>query len=104
MQVEEVNMKLIIPRISDSTKRRDISDFVNTVLEKIFRLPFSASPKIVSCRVLTESIGVGIIQRSGFIDVTPDDAGLRVIRKLNGKILRGKKVAVKEYRLYTKPS
>jgi hypothetical protein len=40
---------------------------------------------------------MGVIQRSGLINVTPDDAALRIIRKLNGEYLKGKRVGVKQY-------
>jgi hypothetical protein len=90
-------MKLIIPRITDSTKPKDLRAFANQVLEKIFRLPFSATPRIIGCRVLTVTDGPGVVQRHGLISVTPDDAALRIIRKLNGKYLNGKRVGVKRY-------
>ena len=95
-------MHIIIPRITDSTKRKDLRDFVNRVLEKIFRLPFSSKPEIVSCRILAISDNRGIMQRHGLINVTPDDAAIRIIRKLNGAYLKEKRVAVKKYeaRLY----
>jgi hypothetical protein len=90
-------MKLLIPRITDSITRRDIRDFINRVLEKWFRLPFSAPPKIVSCGILSDTNNMGVIQRSGLINVTPDDAALRIIQKLNGEYLKGKRVGVKQY-------
>jgi hypothetical protein len=90
-------MKLLIPRITDSTTRRDIRDFTNRVLEKWFRLPFSAPPQIISCRILTITNNMGVTQRNGLINVTPDDAALRVMRKLNGEYLNGKRVGVKQY-------
>jgi hypothetical protein len=40
---------------------------------------------------------VGVIQRHGLINVLPDDAALRIIRKLNGAYLKGKRVGVKQY-------
>ena len=90
-------MIIHIPRITDSTKRKDLRDFANRVLEKMFRLPFSAQPRIVSSRILSVSDSTGVIQRHGLIDVTPDDAARRVIRKLNGAYLKEKRVGVKRY-------
>ena len=90
-------MNLVIPRITDSTRRNDLRDFVNTVLEKWFRLPFSAQPRIVSCRILSITDRVGVTERHGLVNVTPDDAALRIIRKLNGAYLKGKRVGVKQY-------
>jgi hypothetical protein len=42
------------------------------------------------------------MQRHGLINVTPDDAALKIIRKLNGAYLKEKRVGVKKYeaRLY----
>jgi hypothetical protein len=76
---------------------KDLRAFANRVLEKIFRLPFSAQPRIVGCRVLSVTDRSGVTQRHGLITVTPDDAGLRIIRKLNGGYLNGKRVGVKRY-------
>jgi len=90
-------MKLIIPRIADSTKPKDLRAFANQVLDKIFRLPFSATPRIISCRVVFVTDQIGVTQRHGLISVTPDDAALRIIRKLNGKYLNGKCVGVRPY-------
>ena len=90
-------MKLLIPRITQSTKRRDLKEFVNRVLENWFRLPFSAQPQILSCRILSITDSMGVIQRHGLINVTPDDAARRIIQKLNGKYLDGKRVGIKKY-------
>lgn len=79
-------MKLLIPRVTDSTKRKDLRGFADRVIEKLFRLPFSAQPRIVSYQILSIFDSTGVTQRHGLIDVTPDDAALRVIRKLNGGI------------------
>lgn len=40
---------------------------------------------------------MGVVQRHGLINVLPDDAALRIIRKLNGEYLKGKRVGVKQY-------
>ncbi|MBV2090975.1 MAG: hypothetical protein KUF72_08800 [Candidatus Thiodiazotropha sp. (ex Ctena orbiculata)] len=90
-------MKLLIPRINDKTTRKDMRDFANRVLEKWIRLPFSSQPRIVSCKIISITSNVGVIQRHGLINVFPDDAALRIIRKLNGEYLKGKRVGVKQY-------
>jgi len=40
-----------------------------------------------------------VTQRHGIINVTPDDAAMRIIQKLNGKYLNEKRVGVKRYDL-----
>ena len=40
---------------------------------------------------------MGVVQRHGLINVLPDDAALRIIRKLNGEYLSGKRVGVRQY-------
>jgi hypothetical protein len=90
-------MHVLIKRITNSTKRKDLKEFANRVLEKVFRLPFSAQPRIVSCRILSLADSGGVAQRHGVIEVTPDDAALRVIRKLNGAYLKEKRVGVTRY-------
>ena len=92
-------MNIIVPRITNKTNRKDLRNFVNRVLEKWFRLPFSAHPKIVRCRILSVTDSAGVTQRHGIINVTPDDAALRIIQKLNGQHLNEKQVGVKRYDL-----
>ena len=94
-------MQLIVPRINDATRRKDLKEFVNRVLEKWFRMPFSAPPRIVSCRILSVSDSMGVIERHGLVDVTPDDAALRVIKKLDGAYLKTKRVGIKKYHRVT---
>ena len=90
-------MNLIIPRITGNTNRKDLRNFVNRVLEKWFRLPFSAHPQIVRCRIISVTDSAGVPQRHGIINVTPDDAAMRIVQKLNGKYLNEKRVGVKRY-------
>lgn len=98
------DMNLIIPRIIDSTKRKDLREFANKVLEKWFRLPFSSQHSIVCCRIISVTSNVGVVERHGVICVTPDDAALKIIRNLNGEYLKGKRVGVKEYKRITEDS
>jgi hypothetical protein len=95
--LNHVLMKLLIPRISDATTRKDMVGFVNGVLKNWFRLPFSSQPKIISCKVISNTSSMGVVQRHGLINVLPDDAALRIIRKLNGEYLKGKRVGVRQY-------
>jgi hypothetical protein len=74
-------MKLLVPRITDATTRKDLREFA----------------KIVSCRILLSSDSTGVEQRHGLFDVTPDDAATKIIRKLNGAFLGGRRVGVKRY-------
>ena len=92
-------MNIIIPRITGKTNRKDLRNFVNRVLERWFRLPFSAHPQIVRCRILSVTDRAGLNQRHGILNVTPDDAAMRIIQKLNGKHLNEKRVGVKRYDL-----
>jgi hypothetical protein len=90
-------MKILVPRITDVTKRKDLQEFANRVLQKWFRLPFSEHPKITSCRILSIEDAMGVNRRHGLLDVTPDDAAIKIIRKLNGAFLCGKRVGVKHF-------
>ncbi len=95
-------MVIIIPRITTATTRTDLRDFVEPVLETWFRLPFSARARIVSYRILSVTDLSGVIERHGLVNITPDDAASRVIGKLNGAPLNGKRVGVKRYDLTAK--
>lgn len=97
-------MDIIIPRVTEKTTRKDLRGFANRVLEKWFRLPFSAHPQIVRCRILSVTDRAGITQRHGILNVTPDDAAMRIIQKLNGTHLNEKRVGVKRYDLSVEKS
>ena len=90
-------MKILVPRITEATTRGDLQKFANRVLEKWIRMPFSDHPKIISCQILSIPDFVGMKQRHGLLEVMPDDAAVRIIHKLNGAFLCGKRVAVKQY-------
>ena len=90
-------MQILIAQISRSTSRRNMKDFVYGVMGQWFRLPFSAQPIMISCRILSIRKEAGFSSRYGLINVVPDHAALRVIRKLNGKYLGGKRVSVERY-------
>jgi hypothetical protein len=94
-------MQLIVSRIADATRRKHLNEFVNRVLKKWFRMPFSTRPRVVSCRILSISDSMGVSERHGLVEVTPDDAALWVIKKLNGAYLKTKRVGVKKYRRVT---
>lgn len=90
-------MKILVPRITDATKRKDLTEFANRVLLKWFRFPFSEQAMINSCRILEITDSWGVMQRHGLLDVSPEDAATRIVRKLNGEFLCGKRVGVKRY-------
>jgi hypothetical protein len=90
-------MKILVPRITNATTQNDLREFANRVLHKWLRWPFSEHPVIVSCQILLIKDSVGVTERHGLLEVKPDDAALKVIRKLNGGYLRGKRVGVTHY-------
>jgi hypothetical protein len=61
------------------------------------RKPLSARPGSVSCRILSQTGREGFTERHGLINVSPDDAALRVIKKLNGACPKTKRVGVSKY-------
>jgi hypothetical protein len=90
-------VKILVPRISDTTTRKDLHEFANRVLHKWFRLPFTDHPQITACQILAIKDSVGVVLRHGMLEVVPDDAAARVIRRLNGAYLCGKRVGVRHY-------
>ena len=64
-------------------------------------MPFSAPPRIIRCRILSISDSIGVNERHGLVDVSPDDAALRVIKKLNGAYLKTKRVGIKKFDRFT---
>jgi hypothetical protein len=71
--MEKEFMKLLVPRITDETTRKDVREFANRVIGSWIRPPFSEHPGIVSCRTLSSPDPIGTEKRHG-LDVTPDDA------------------------------
>ena len=47
------------------------------------------------CRIQSVTDSMGVTEHHGLINVTPDDAALKIIRKLNGTYLKGKRIGVK---------
>jgi len=90
-------MKILIPRVTDITTRKDLREFANRVLQKWIRWPFTEHAIIRHCEIISIPNSMGVVQRHGLLDVTPDDAAFRIIRRLNGAFLRGKRVGVKQY-------
>ena len=87
-------MKLLVPRVTDATTKKDLRECAHRVLEAWLHLLFSGRPESISCRIVPIRDSMGTKQRHGFLDVTPDDAAVKLIRKLSGAFLRAKRVGV----------
>ena len=83
-------MKLLVPRVTDATTKKDLRECAHRVLEAWLRLLFSGRRESISCRIVPIRDSMGTKQRHGFLDVTPDDAAV----KLSGAFLRAKRVGV----------
>lgn len=88
-------MLIFIRRIPEMTQIADLAAFVNPALKRGLLI----SPgKIIKIKILgLHEKAITQYEFHGLVEVEPEKAGRRVIEKLNGKLLKGKRVIVGEY-------
>ncbi len=91
-------MKLIILRVPKKTTPTDVKRFVREGIRTRIPIPFTNQPRVVSAEVVVIRDDRGRADYHGMVTVLPDSSARRLIRKLNGMDLNGKKVMVREFR------
>jgi RNA recognition motif-containing protein len=88
-------MIVFLRNIPDDTARQDIIDFVMPAVRGGL---FRAKGKITSIDILAIKDGdTGSMEYHGLVYISPDEAGLRAIKKLNGQPFKGRRLTVREY-------
>lgn len=94
-QENNIKMTLFIRGISEYTKKSDLWEFVAPELNNRLRLMHS---KVVKSEILIlQDKNTKSIEFHGLVHVNSERAGRHAIKKLNGKLFQGKRVAIREY-------
>lgn len=88
-------MILFIRKIPANTRLNELADFVQPALKGgLFKKP----GRIVKIEILTlRDIHLHSFEYHGLVTVDSDETGHRVIKKLKGKLFKGKHTLVREY-------
>ena len=90
-------MKIILKNMPANTSKQDIKDFFTPAVKGNW---LRKSGEIASVSILIQkSIRTRIAQYHGLVQILPDSVAERAIKKLNGKIIKEKHVAVCEYKI-----
>lgn len=88
-------MIVFLRNIPSDTSRQEIIAFVMPVVKGGL---FRAKGKITSIDILAiKDNANGLVEYHGLVHITPDEVGLRVIKKLHGQPFKGKRMALHEY-------
>jgi hypothetical protein len=97
LSFKETTVIIIIKKISPKTKQEDITDILIPLVRGSW---FSKGGHIERTLVLLQrNIRTRLVHHHLLVEITPDVVAERVIKKLNGKRIAGKYVAVAEYRI-----
>lgn len=88
-------MIVFVRNLPEDTTRQDIIDFIMPAVRGGL---FRARGKITSIDVLViRDSNTKLMEYHGLVHIAPDAVAQRVIRKLHGQHLKGKRVALREY-------
>ncbi len=92
-------MRIIIPNIPRSATKSDVKDMVENILSTRLRFPFSASPTVRYCKILSIEALTGQQNNHGLVKIYPPRAAKWLIRNVqaNTKYLHKKKIEAHEY-------
>ncbi len=87
-------MMIILKNIPANTGNQKIEDFIRPAVNGGL---LSKSAHIENISILEKNIHADKIEYHGVVEITPDSAVQRIINKLNGKRISGRRVSVTEY-------
>ncbi|CAG1021647.1 hypothetical protein DOJK_01137 [Patescibacteria group bacterium] len=88
-------MIVIFKNIPTRTKKLDIKNFITPVVNGGW---FDKKGTVINISILVQrNLRTREIVYHGLVEIEPDSVGIRLITKLNRKILLGKYIAVSEY-------
>ncbi len=88
-------MQIILKRIPEKTKKRDIDNFLAPILKGTF---FQKSGAVESIKILIlHDPKTNEVEWHGLVSFDSEKIALRVIKKLNRKYFLGKYIAISEY-------
>lgn len=90
-------MKIFIPRIPKTTTKNELRKLVSNQLAKKIQLPFTEKPAINSCEILCIEDAQGVVDHHGLLSISPESAGLWLIKNFRNQRLHNKLVFAREY-------
>lgn len=90
-------MQVIIPRVPNTATKNEVRDLIESVLAKKLRIPFTATPEVARCRILSIEASNGERDHHGLVTIQPDTAAKWLISHFKGASLRKKRVFAREY-------
>ena len=88
-------MIVFLRNLPEDTTRQDIIDFIMPAVKGGL---FRAGGKVTGIDILANrDNNTRLMEYHGLVHISPDEAALRAIRKLHGRPLKGKRMAVREY-------
>lgn len=99
-------MLVILRKIPSATFKTEIIDFIEPALNHgvwgvLGKKGYISSVEIIRRRNKSIGNGIGRIEFDALLRIEPDNAGHRVIRRLNRNRFKGKRIEVREYHLRT---
>ncbi len=94
-------MIVFVRRIPADLTRRELEALVAEVITPRFAwLPFGVKGEVVKCEIIRiREKETGAMERHGLVTIRPDEAALKVIKRLNHTRINGKLVEVREYKV-----
>lgn len=90
-------MRIFLPRIPIGVTQGQLRQFCFEVLDKKFKLPFTAGASLDSCEILGIADEYGTVEHHGLIAITPEPAAHWFIKNVRGKMLGKKRMLGREY-------
>jgi hypothetical protein len=88
-------MIIIIKHILAKTTKQDIAVFLNPIIKGGL---LQKSGQILGISILAQrNTRTQVMQYHSLVKIEPDTVAKRVVSRLNGKVMRGKRVSVSEY-------
>jgi len=88
---------IILPRLSKQTTQDDLLRLASSVLAHKLKVPFTKSPNLHSCMILTITDEAGDKDYHGKLCIEPDSAAEWFIQKIKGQKLHGKSLLAREF-------
>ena len=91
-------MLIFLRQIPAHTRIHEITDFIEPALKKSFFNLFGEKGHIEDIKIITlKDNDLNTIEHHGLVTIVPDSAAELVIKRLNRKPFKGRRIAVREY-------
>lgn len=94
-----INMDVFLSRLPDKTTLSELENTCLSLLSKKFRLPFTKSPELISCRIMEIRDKHDRSEYHGLIHIKPDDVATWFIKNCRGSKIHGKRLLAHQYKI-----